>query len=230
MPLVRAQHAAGTSTFADSALAAELRDLIGTVRPKRILESGAFHATGTTRVIGEALKAHHIGADFRTIEVRAENCDAALANIARHGLPVTLCYGLSIPAAMLPTRDEIAEELKALDARPDAVWADFDPTDRAEWYYAETHHPGVADDLIGHVLREWEGRCDLLMLDSAGHLGWREFRHALHWLRSPCWWILDDAAHLKHVRSVEYMRMDPRFRIVAEGSDKFGWTVAQFVP
>lgn len=216
-----------SSVPADSDFAKELRNLVHMTRPKRILETGTLHALGTTRIIGEALKEHGVNADFRSIEVNAANAEEARKNIERFQIPVTLEVGLSIPRALLPNAGQLARDLAGF---PDGVYADHEEAERVAKYMAETE-TGGAEDLIGKVLADWDGMADLIVLDSAGHIGHWEFVHAISHLRGPCWILLDDCNHVKHYRSRDAILGAPRnFRVAADSSERFGFIVAHYTP
>jgi hypothetical protein len=75
-----------------------------------------------------------------------------------------------------------------------------------------------------------ENRPDLVLLDSAGHVGWEEFQVFCQEVKSPCWLVLDDVFHLKHDASLEAIRRDPRFQIHRLEKEKFGYCIARFEP
>jgi len=230
MPLITAQSDSGASVALDSELARELRNLIHLTRPRRILETGTLHATGTTRIIGEALKEFGINGDFRSIEVSPENCEVARANIAESKLPVQIECGLSIPFDIMPTLAELETDLAELEASDELYFVDHDREDRAAKYISETEN-ATADDLIGKVLSDWDGMADLIVLDSAGHLGYREFVHATALLRGACWFVLDDCAHLKHLRSRRAILGDMHhFRVAVDSPERFGFLIAHYTP
>jgi hypothetical protein len=233
MPLVPIQPGHDASVRPDSAFASELRDLIHMARPRRILETGTLHALGTTLIVSEALKINGIEADFRSIECNPHHVAHARHNIEHLGLPVKLVEGLSIPRSQLPTLAEVQHALRTMDALPDPITIDFpESSDPAADYCRETGHPEKPDNWIGKILDEWAGCCDLAILDSAGHLGMSEIETLLDHLRTRCYIALDDTAHVKHylTRHSVVSKNPDRFRIVAEGSDRFGWCIVHYTP
>jgi len=229
VPLITAQSESGDSVSAGSLFAVELRDLIRSTRPKRILETGTMYAMGSTRVIGEALKEFNINADFRSIEIQAERCEEARANAKEFGIEVKIECGLSIPRSLLPSKEDIKWRLSDVPSDID-VFTDFEPEDRVESYFAETRVQGAASDLIGKVLDDWDGMADLILLDSAGHIGWSEFIHVLAMLRGPAWFALDDTRHVKHFKSRLAILEDSHFRVVADSPERFGFLIAHYMP
>ena len=110
------------------------------------------------------------------------------------------------------------------------LFVDHDESDRAARYYAETDFPGIPDDLLGQCLREFSFRPDFVLLDSAGHMGYVEFRYLLPFIQAPCYLALDDIYHVKHYRSFSQLCQDSRFELIAASEEKFGFCVAKFTP
>ena len=208
-------------------LAQMIDTLIMRAKPERILETGTYHGTGTTRIVLDALKHYELKADFASIECNSENIKIASANL--RGEPVKLIHALSIPRSRLPSRDQVERETVRHISKL-AQYVDHDPSDRAEKYLSETNCADVDDDGIGSVMREWNGQCDLAILDSAGHIGKTEFNYFVSKLRTPCIIICDDAYHVKHARTLESIKLDRRFDIIAQGEERYGWFVCEFTP
>src|SRR5690349_4823098 len=94
-----------------SQFAREITDLFGRIRPRKIIETGTFMATGTTAIIGAALRAHRIECpEFYTIEVNPQFFAIAYNNIQALNINAHLLQGLSVPRTLLPTREQIREE------------------------------------------------------------------------------------------------------------------------
>lgn len=230
MPLVPAKSSDEANVRPDSAFAAELRDLIHMARPRRIIETGTLHATGTTLIIGDALKAHSIEADFRTIECNPQHAEEARRNIERLGLPVKLVEGLSVEWNRMPSIEAVRQWLADLDAQPEAIRVDFGgSSDPAFVYGLEVSHIEKPGNRIGAILDEWSGCCDLAVLDSAGHLGMTEILTLCDHLRTRCYIALDDTRHVKHWDTMNYVRQRPdHFRVVVEGDERFGFAILHY--
>jgi hypothetical protein len=41
---------------------------------------------------------------------------------------------------------------------------------------------------------------------------------------------LDDTLHVKHRESLRRIKADPRFTLLEESKEKFGWVTAEFTP
>jgi hypothetical protein len=215
---------------ADSQFARCVRDLFSRIRPTRIIETGTYLGTGTTSIIASAIR--DLGIDdarFISIEVNPRNLERACINLLCAGLEVELVNALSVPRALLPTIQQIENELVE-NVVADGLIVDHEQHDRARLYFGETNFDQLPDDALGHAIRQFDGRPDFLLLDSGGHMGWIEFRYALELLKGPCHIALDDIYHVKHHRSFELIKHDARFRLLAASEEKFGFCIARFDP
>lgn len=219
----------GESTFARS-----IRDVFRRFRPQRLIETGTYHGTGTTAILAGCLKDLQADeAQFFSIEVNPRNVQMATANLGRLGLGdrVTILNGLSLPAGLLPDEATIEASLvHNLERDFQNVYVDHPPEHRAHLYFQETHVEGVPEDVLGRCLRFFDHRPDFVLLDSGGHLGFREFQYLVSQLEGPCLIALDDIRHVKHCRSFDQMRQDPRFEILVASDEKFGFCIARFDP
>lgn len=219
-----------TSVQGESEFARRIDELFARIRPRRIIETGTYLGTGTTATIASALQQVGLNdAVFFSIEVNPVHYRRAAANLERYGQAVRLLHGLSLPRALLPTLDQI-EQAYVRTVEADQVYIDHPPQDRAIRYHRETDFPDLPDDLLGRCLDEFGGRPDFVLLDSAGHMGYAEFRYLIDRLRTPCYIALDDTRHIKHHRSLLQVRGDPRFEVWVDSPEKFGFCIARFVP
>jgi hypothetical protein len=202
--------------FADA-----LRAIIKERNPQRILETGTYDGQGSTRAIAEAI---HPDALFMTIEVSASNAIRARDNL--RGLPAVVLTGLSL------TRDQLPDAATLATTLASGPWEfiDHEPDVRVARYLEEQGTRG-RDGLLESALGIMGGKPDLVLLDSAGHLGWLEFCEALRLIKGPCVIALDDTRHVKHCRSLEHIKARPeQFTMIAEGSDRCGWCIAEYRP
>lgn len=211
-----------------SAFAEAIGQVIREYRPKKILETGTYLGQGTTAVIAEAMKQNGIDGTFFTIEVNPRYHAQAKAYLESRGYPVQSLCGLSIPRRLLPSREQIQQTTTTV--QDESLFVDHPEPVRAQRYYQETDFPDVPDDLLGKCLAIFDGRPDLVLLDSAGHLGWIEFQYVFERLKGPCILALDDIDHIKHHRSFQYMQKDGRFEILVSSNEKFGFCIARFDP
>jgi hypothetical protein len=219
-----------TKVAGESQFARCIGHLFENVHPKRIIETGTYHGTGTTTIIANALlESGAEEATFYSIEVNPKLYQKALENMARRDLPVKVLHGLSVPRRLLPTVQQISEQYVRL-VEAEGIFVDHEESDRAARYFAETDFPDVPDDLLGRCLREFRYSPDFVLLDSGGHMGYVEFRYLLPFLQSPCFIALDDIFHVKHHRSFLELQQDSRFELVAASEEKFGFCIAKFTP
>jgi len=212
----------------NSAFAEAIGQVIREYRPKKILETGTYLGQGTTAVIAEAMKQNGIDGTFFTIEVNPRYHAQAKAYLESRGYPVQALCGLSIPRRLLPSCEQIQQATTAV--QDESLFVDHPEPVRVQRYYQETDFPDVPDDLLGKCLADFDGRPDLVLLDSAGHLGWIEFQYLLERLKGPCILALDDINHIKHHRSFQHMQKDSRFEILVSSNEKFGFCIARFDP
>jgi hypothetical protein len=219
-----------TGVATESQFARCVSHLFAQTRPKRIIETGTYHGTGTTAIIASALRDAAIDdAIFFSIEVNPHNFRKALANLAKQNLVVSVLNGLSVPRRLLPSIEEI-EQHYVREVETDGIFVDHDEAQRAMLYHKETDYPDAPDDLLGRCLKEFDHRPDFLLLDSGGHMGYVEFRYVLPLIHGPCYIALDDIYHVKHHRNFRELQQDSRFELVAVSEEKFGFCIAKFTP
>jgi len=202
--------------MADSAvLHAALRDLFtGPDCPEVIIETGTHRGTGSTRILAEC--AEEVGANLiiETIESQHRWYAEAVANLARFS-NVTCNFGSSL------ARDSILPFLHSdpmLQNHQDyaGVYIDKLATgpELAEWYGAEAlgqeEIVGYQDNLLPGLIDTHAGRRLMFLLDSAGGMGWLEFKFLIGRLQGSKFILLaDDRHHIKHVRSSNWATAHP---------------------
>lgn len=215
-----------------SEFAKQITKVIADIKPSKIIETGTFHGTGTTKIIGNAVKTQGlINTKFYSIEVNINNYKEAQKNIAKSGLGdyVTLLNGLSLPRNFLPTIEDI-EKRTVKNIEFDEVFVDHREGDRARMYYNETDFADVEDSLLEQCLISFDYEPDFVLLDSGGHIGNIEFNYLLERLNKECIIALDDVNHIKHKKSLMQMMSDSRFKIIIKSDEKFGFCIAKFTP
>jgi hypothetical protein len=94
--------------------------------------------------------------------------------------------------------------------------------DRSRFYAGE--------ELLATWLDQFKSFSPLVVLDSAGGVGFLEFSIVLRVMTGyPHLLLLDDICHLKHFRSYNHVHSDSRFEVVDESKDA-GWLLAQYQP
>ena len=220
----------GMKVDAHSSFGERIKELFAKITPQKIVETGTYLGMGTTTIIAKALKELRIkDAVFYTIEVNPEYYAKAKKYFRQNNIEVYALNGLSVPRAMLPSREEIASKT-ITDVEYDDIFVDHEAENRAQLYYDETNFANVEDDLLGRSLKAFEYKPDFVLLDSAGHMGNIEFNFLIERLRGPCYIALDDIYHIKHHRSFRQIQSDPRFEVITASKEKFGFCIAKFTP
>lgn len=209
-----------------------LRELVLSVKPRAIIETGTYLGNGTTRIIATALRdAGLAGTTFYSIECNPNHHQQACSNLGQAGLLpfVKLLHGLSVPRNLLPTVEKINDDT-VRNVVGDDVFVDHQEQNRVALYFRETDFPDIHEDLLGACLEQFGRRPDLVLLDSAGHMGNVEFNYVIERLQGECYLVLDDICHIKHYRSFQQLQNDPRFTVIKSSEEKFGFCIAKFNP
>jgi hypothetical protein len=195
-----------------------ITDIIAANGFTRIIETGTYHGTGTTRAVLEGLRRHGKPFEFYSIEVNPTNYRIAQGNLGtQRGLH--LVNGLSIDRALLPQTVQFTDY-------PDDVIVDFKPAVREKSYLLECAFD-VKDNCLLECLECLEYSPEVVILDSAGHIGTLEFEYLMAHVQDNFYLCLDDTLHVKHYKTAQKIRSDDRFRIAWETSDKFGSLIAK---
>jgi len=198
-----------------------LIDLFSKIRPKRIIETGTYLGLGSTQMISIALEENNItDVEFYSIEVNPEYYEQAKKNVRKN---VILINGLSVPFNHLPNKNIIKQE--TINIKED-FFIDHAIGQRVNLYYKETNFPDAKDDYLGKLIRIKQP--DFVLLDSAGHIGTREFQYLISLLKKSCYIALDDINHIKHYANFEMAKRDNRFKIIYETKEKFGFGILQY--
>ncbi len=215
-----------------SEFASNITKIILENKPSKIIETGTYLGTGTTKIIASALK--ELGAkesQFISIEVNGKNYQKAMINTHNAGLNqyVTLVHGLSIPRKMLPTIEKIEKDT-VTEMEYDNIFVDHRESERAKLYYNETNFDNVEDSLLEKYLKIFNYQPDFVLLDSGGHIGNLEFNYLIERINKDCIIALDDINHIKHAKSFDQINKDPRFEIINSSNEKFGFCITKFYP
>lgn len=249
MKLYSAAPGANISMIGDAELRHLLVDMTKYNPISHILESGTYTGLGSTKFIAEIFGAQSPPPQlFVTIEANHHSWQKARNNLK--GFPfVTPVWGLSIspPEGLRFIRNDPAllDHLKYPDIFIDDVQ---DPmsfysreiagglgggarnplekirrlVDRPRFYAGE--------DLLAKWLGTFRTHNPLVVLDSAGGVGYLEF-NTLQKHMSECAYflLLDDICHVKHFRSYEYVHSNNKFSVIGENKEA-GWLLAKYQP
>lgn len=222
-----------------------------TIKDKEIthvLETGTFQGKGSTRMVAEAFLNYRAPEKFVTIEANYFSWIKAVENLKPYPF-VTPVWGLSLNRAEAIKFVEDDEMLKNADKYPD-VYCDGGENPH-QFYIKEikgelgnsrfkilnkvyerkvkkemkAHHKG--DDLLVKYLTEMRGKNLLVLLDSAGGVGYLEFKKTIETLKDQSYLlILDDIHHVKHYRSYQDVKNSSDFTIIGENYTG-GWVFAE---
>ncbi len=220
----------GVNVGAESSFGEKIQELFSKIKPRKIIETGTYLGTGTTTIITKSLQRLGIvDAIFFTIEVNPKNYTRAKQYFETNNIKVNALNGLSVPRAMLPSKEEIARKT-ITDIDYDGIFVDHKEENRAELYYNETNFPSLPDDLLYQCLKVFDFKPDFVLLDSGGHMGNIEFNHLIDNLQGECYIALDDIYHVKHHHSFQEIQKDKRFELITHSKEKFGFCIAKFTP
>ncbi len=214
------------SVDAETQFETELRKIFQQQRPSSIIETGTYLGQGTSSIIWRALRDFGISADFTTMEVNPEHHRRAVAHFTSQGIKVRAELGISVPREMLPDKSEIADKF-ILNREFDGIYYDHDESVRAELYFSETDF-NVADNLLLQAMERCAFKPEFVLLDSAGHMGFIEFQYFMSLIQGDCILMLDDVYHCKHFKTLQVIKHDPRFEILVESREKFGFCIARY--
>jgi hypothetical protein len=190
-----------------------------------LVETGTFKGNGTTRIL---LESRQSGAIVYSIEVNPANYAIAQNNLAGY-FDVKLNLGYTLPVELLPLSASIVPYIKRHECSD--IYCDYDVkvSDKLLSGYTKEMAHKVPFDMLGKVLKRCALKPGLVLLDSAGHLGFLEFLYTVYMLRGPSYIALDDTNHVKHCDSLAYAKKRPQtFSVVEEMNEKTGWAVLKY--
>lgn len=177
----------------------------------RIIETGSYMGTGTTAAIARGIEGME-SVEVYSIEVNPEFHRIAKEN--NEGSPIVFVLGLSVPRPMIP--------IDTTFNVPDTVVVDHYPDVRAKMYRREVMQH-VKDDMLRECLSLMDNRPQMVILDSAGHMGWIEFNYLMQYVKGEFILCLDDTNHVKHYDTINYCKQHPeKYELLFETDEKFG--------
>lgn len=86
------------------------------------------------------------------------------------------------------------------------------------------------EDLLRRLLTRHSNARTLIVLDSAGGIGFLEFKIITEIMKHRRYWLLlDDIMHIKHYRSFEQIKTDPSFHLLGHNTTR-AWALARHEP
>lgn len=242
---------ASVSMSSDGDFIKALEDLFERNAISHILESGTFLGLGSTKLLAETIvRLKKPPPVFYTIEVDLALYKKACKNVAKYNFIKPL-WGLSVRSedavAYIKTDEAIRHHERYEDVYIDDI---KDPVTfylneinghLSKLYYkknrliqffknlVETKNPIFEENLFAKIIPEIKYTKPLILLDSAGGLGYLEFKTICSLMEEkPFFLILDDVHHLKHFRSYNDIATNGNFTILAENK-KHGWVIAKYL-
>ena len=158
--------------------------LIKQKKLKKIIETGSYMGLGTTKAINDALVGDET---VYSIEVNPKFHKEAIKNNSNS--IINFLLGLSIDKPSIPYD-------YSFDV-PDNVFVDHVDSNRNLLYRQEVNHK-VPDKMLLYALEKIDFKPDLVILDSAGHLGYIEYKYLMKYVSNDFYLALDDTNHVKH--------------------------------
>jgi len=237
---------ASISMSKDSQFIAALTRLFSERTITHVFESGTFNGLGSTTTLAKTILSSKSKMEkFITLEVDQNFHSQAKRNLLSYSF-ITPVLGLSVSqsealefiskdAAILHHEkypdifiDNIEDpqgfyynEIKGKLSQKTESWLGFLS------FFRKPHLNEFVENAFDKFLPEFKGKSSLILLDSAGGLGFFEFQKVSQLLADESYClILDDIHHLKHFRSYETIKMDARFSILDINLDH-GWLIAE---
>jgi hypothetical protein len=194
------------------------------------IETGTYLGTGSTRFIADAFVRVREPTVFYTIEANHEAAMTARKNLAPYAFVVPI-WGSSVDNHVAEQWLKQDEALAHPERYPD-IWTDH-MSNAVEHYAAEVRgsvdlrdRPEWAGErMLEKLLAEHRDDRPLVILDSAGGIGQLEFDITLREMQGkPYHLLLDDVGHVKHFRSLAYMREHPEQFTILGAESK--WALA----
>lgn len=189
-----------------------LNVLLENNRVDEIVETGSYHGDGSTLIFAQT------GRYVYGIECNPEHYVISYKNLVEY-TNVCMIHGLSLK------REDLIKGL--LNERFDLIGTNFDSPHPKTAYMMEINYLVVVENALNVFCNN--NRHQLIFLDSAGGVGYLEFKEVMSW--DPCnlmnkVLILDDINHIKHIRSVNDL-LERGFTIGISEEKRFAWVSFQ---
>lgn len=207
-----------------------------------IIETGTWLGTGSTRTLSRIADTTHRPKAYYTIEGNLTFHTLARLNLLKWDFVKPL-WGDTIAKAKALTFIQNDDVLRQHEKYPDVF---IDTLDNPVQFYTDEvkgrlgKNPVInavdwfgntflsrKEDLLSSLLTRHRDDRPLVLLDSAGGIGWLEYQTVRDTLGNrPYWLILDDIHHLKHFRSFADVQQRDDFRMI-DYSLADGWMIAE---
>lgn len=184
-----------------------------------VIETGTYLGTGTTLCFTNE------DVSVVTIESDPNNYKQAVKNL-RNYPNIQVWNGYSLPI-------ETLENVSFSWDVPEWVVVDHKEENRTSLYKKELSYK-VKTGLLADAFAHFNNDVDLVLLDSAGCVGFMEFMLAIQLINKtekPTIIALDDTNHVKHYQSMKYVEeLKDRFEILFKTDEKFGSAIVLYKP
>ncbi len=211
-----------------------------------VFESGTFNGLGSTTKLAKAIvQSGKPIKQFITVEISKKYYTQAKKNLAAYEF-VTPAYGLTVGFDEARKFIDGDDAIKNHDKYPEIF---IDNTDNPVKFYSDEIEGHLAQEslrekvanlfvrakktpieekLFEKYLTGMAGQTPLVLLDSAGGIGYLEFQLVMKIMDGRSFFlILDDIHHLKHFRSYKTVKEDNNFTILDESYEQ-GWAIAYY--
>ncbi len=247
MKLLSGLPGASMSITASARLRLLLKETLREKTTTHVLETGTFHGLGSTTFIAEAFPNERPPEAFVTIEANWVSWKHAKRNLGGFSFVKPL-WGRTIPVKRALVFIESDDFLHNHRKYPD-IYID-DIKDPIRFYGNEVEgklggtlkHPThllrwpidrlfsyAGDNLLEKYVCEFRSTEPLIVLDSAGGIGFLEFSIVEEEMREHQYLLLlDDINHIKHYRSYRHIKADSQFTLIGEDEHE-GWLLASHI-
>ena len=220
-----------------------IQEIIYKEKIKYVIESGTFQGLGSTKMIAECFTEQSTPEQFVTIEVNWNFWKQARENLSKYPF-VTCLWGRSVnlnKALKFIKKDDyiinhgkypeifIDDIIDPLRFYTDELLGNLGSKkiDNFEQYNYDKKNHYQGENLLKKYLSKFRKNNPLIILDSAGGIGFLEFQILLKTMKKSSYIVLlDDVLHIKHHRSLLHIQESSDFMIV-EFNKKHGWLLAK---
>jgi len=202
-----------------------LSHLVAFHRMEKVLETGTFTGNGSTKCLSDALEMVGPSSLLWTIEINHRYLKIA-QDFCKGKANIVYCLGSSVPKNLVPTVEDTKLWIESNLAENPKIRVDYKGS--PEKYVEESSGQYVIYDLLGLLIPKI--KYDLILLDSAGHIGFVEFSYLMTILNYPTFIALDDINHIKHWKTSQQIFSDKRFEVIFKTDERYGSDGCKFTP
>lgn len=214
----------------------DARSAIMYYKPLRLLEVGTFLGKGSTLAVLHAIHDMGVRVDldgnkirFLTIEAAKHIYVAAHNNLAYYieNGEVELLWGYSLPESRIKSYAQWAVELQKMHPNRSETLEEWERVARR--MIRMDVYADAPRDMIGEAYRRVGGSFDFVLIDANGLGGTDEFDYVMELQGDkPCVIALDDTLDTKHRLTVPKIKSNPRFKILAESTARYGHMIVRY--